>query len=142
MQTDIPFMDCTNGDADDAKYWVNNNGQIFYEARDEYDITTIQHYLCGYDTKEEAYQRVLRQTFYVNVYERGRAYGGPEEGGWWYNVFTAKSSIQADGWEEAQGFLAILKEKFPAPTNWRDDEYFVCLQQHYAKDYNDYAPWE
>ena len=24
-------------------------------------------------------------TFSVNVYSVGRAYGGPEEGGWWYN---------------------------------------------------------
>jgi hypothetical protein len=24
---------------------------------------------------------------YVNVYERGQAYGGPEEGGWWYDTF-------------------------------------------------------
>ena len=23
--------------------------------------------------------------FFLNVYETSRAYGGPEEGGWWYN---------------------------------------------------------
>lgn len=26
------------------------------------------------------------QWWYVAVYETGRAYGGPEEGGWWYSV--------------------------------------------------------
>ena len=26
--------------------------------------------------------------FYVNVYEIGQAYGGPEEGGWYYDVGT------------------------------------------------------
>ena len=24
--------------------------------------------------------------YYVNVYEKASAYGGPEEGGWWYTV--------------------------------------------------------
>lgn len=27
-----------------------------------------------------------QKTFYVNVYEVSREYGGPEEGGWWYTV--------------------------------------------------------
>ena len=26
--------------------------------------------------------------WYVNTYECGRAYGGPEEGGWWYAYGT------------------------------------------------------
>lgn len=25
-------------------------------------------------------------TWHINVYERGRCYGGPEEGGWWYDT--------------------------------------------------------
>ena len=27
-----------------------------------------------------------RGRWYVNVYERGQRYGGPEEGGWWYDT--------------------------------------------------------
>jgi hypothetical protein len=27
----------------------------------------------------------IEDIFYVNKYEIGRAYGGPEEGGWWYD---------------------------------------------------------
>ena len=30
---------------------------------------------------------------YVNAYEVSRHYGGPEEGGWWYNVFNPLASI-------------------------------------------------
>lgn len=29
---------------------------------------------------------------YVNTYRTGRAYGGPEEGGWWYTYGTAHAS--------------------------------------------------
>ena len=28
---------------------------------------------------------VVYMTFYVNIYKCGRAYGGPEEGGWFYS---------------------------------------------------------
>lgn len=27
----------------------------------------------------------IEELYYVNKYEIGRAYGGPEEGGWWYD---------------------------------------------------------
>lgn len=29
---------------------------------------------------------------YLNIYEIGQAYGGPEEGGWWYTVGTPVES--------------------------------------------------
>ncbi len=29
-----------------------------------------------------------KQTYYVSVYEVSRCYGGPEEGGWWYDSFS------------------------------------------------------
>ena len=31
--------------------------------------------------------------FYVNVYLQDRAYGGPEEGGWWYDFGIVEKSI-------------------------------------------------
>ena len=30
----------------------------------------------------------MSKKYYLNVYEVGRAYGGPEEGGWWYDHGT------------------------------------------------------
>lgn len=30
---------------------------------------------------------------YLNVYETGRSYGGPEEGGWWYNTGEPRASV-------------------------------------------------
>ena len=34
---------------------------------------------------------------YVNAYEVYRAYGGPEEGGWWYDRGEAKASVPVRG---------------------------------------------
>ena len=31
-------------------------------------------------------------TYYANVYELDRRYGGDEEGGWWFTTFTPKVS--------------------------------------------------
>lgn len=33
---------------------------------------------------------------YVNTYKVGRDYGGPEEGGWWFDVWTPIASVPVD----------------------------------------------
>lgn len=33
---------------------------------------------------------------YVNVYELNREYGGPEEGGWWYDTGTVVESVDVN----------------------------------------------
>lgn len=35
----------------------------------------------------------MSDRLYVNIYDHGRAYGGPEEGGWWFDVGTPIGSI-------------------------------------------------
>jgi hypothetical protein len=46
------------------------------------------------------------QTLYVNVYEVGQGYGGPEEGGWWFQTGSPVTSIAVelteDEWVEAK----------------------------------------
>jgi hypothetical protein len=34
--------------------------------------------------------------FYVHKYEVAQQYGGPEEGGWWFNLYTPEVSNIAD----------------------------------------------
>ncbi len=31
-------------------------------------------------------------SYYANIYELDRVYGGPEEGGWWFTTFTPRES--------------------------------------------------
>jgi hypothetical protein len=39
--------------------------------------------------------------FFVNVYEIYNLYGGPEEGGWWYEHGEPIESVRCDSMEEA-----------------------------------------
>ena len=49
---------------------------------------------------------------YVNVYLENRAYGGPEEGGWWYNCGDPVESVQVFSDEEEAEKVAELNEKY------------------------------
>jgi hypothetical protein len=39
------------------------------------------------------------ESIYVNVYLVDRAYGGPEEGGWWYDTEEAINAIKCEAYE-------------------------------------------
>ncbi len=43
-------------------------------------------------------ERVRRVTAYLSVYETWRAYGGPEEGGWWYDAYDHQASVPYEAW--------------------------------------------
>lgn len=47
---------------------------------------------------------------YVNAYDHNRAYGGPEEGGWWYDVGTVLASIPCVSDEQVEEAKARLKQ--------------------------------
>lgn len=50
---------------------------------------------------------------FVNVYEVDRAYGGAEEGGWWYTTGTydAEQSFKAADVESAQEYAELLSQR-------------------------------
>lgn len=56
---------------------------------------------------EPAYEEA--QACYVSLYRYERAYGGPEEGGWWYDVRTLDGSLRFPTREAAETFLATAK---------------------------------
>jgi len=49
---------------------------------------------------------------WVNVYSVTRHYGGPEEGGWWYDAGEVVASTPADNEDEANQLAATCREKF------------------------------
>jgi len=49
---------------------------------------------------------------FVNAYEVGQCWGGPEEGGWWYDAGTPLASIPARTDEEVAQARAVLFELF------------------------------
>ena len=46
------------------------------------------------EVREEMKQRDKKNMVFVTLYEVSREYGGPEEGGWWYNWLTPVKSIR------------------------------------------------
>lgn len=53
---------------------------------------------------------------YVNVYAVGRAYGGPAEGGWWYDTGDPVAAIPV---ELTQGEWETAREAFPGQKDER-----------------------
>jgi hypothetical protein len=54
------------------------------------------------------------KSIYVSVYEVERCYGGPEEGGWWYDNYTLKSTKQFFDETEARKFAEALENGIEA----------------------------
>lgn len=54
-------------------------------------------------------------TYYINVYDVGQAYGGPEEGGWWYATAEFIKTIgTAATLEEARALRNTIEERATA----------------------------
>ena len=56
------------------------------------------------------YERLINQPLYVNVYLHDRAYGGPEEGGWWFDTYEIKQVIPVHGLSDAQEIVNRLED--------------------------------
>ena len=61
---------------------------------------------------------------YVSVYRDERQYGGPEEGGWWYNVYTLEGGVPFITREAAEKFMeekqaeVTVTNKEEEPDRW------------------------
>jgi hypothetical protein len=79
-----------------------------------YDIEAGDQDEYHYEPEEpsEPIVTYLPGTTFINVYEIFQSYGGPEEGGWWYNVGTLVRSVQVPT-ALADGYVAMLEKEYP-----------------------------
>lgn len=77
--------------------WLNN-------GKDQSSF--VSHLIVDPETLEPA-------PWFVNVYELDRGYGGPEEGGWWYDIRTPVHSVRADSKVAAERIAEQLQEDYP-----------------------------
>lgn len=80
---------------------------------------------------------------YINVYIVERAYGGPEEGGWWFDEGTPQgvsvvcSSVSID---EMQKLLDLMRKEYP-DSNYRfsmrpmGEDYQVRVETHEPREW-------
>jgi hypothetical protein len=90
--------------------------------------------------------KMTQPQFYVNVYDLSRHYGGPEEGGWWYD---AGDVIEVHGpfddvmaWEVKE----TLELDFPS-TGKRfsvlgGEDYLVSIEREPGQDWSNWQRWE
>lgn len=85
---------------------------------------------------------------YVNVYEVSRAFGGPEEGGWWYDTGNLLlfgesgehgATFAVPNRETAEWLRDALREAYPR-TGKRSsvlggEDYEVAIEDHPGRDY-------
>ena len=84
---------------DDAMAWEEN--EIFQEEVDE--------------RRQDAESNA--SPFWVTVYFVDRNYGGPEEGGWWYDWYELTKSIPASSEEDGKAKMVELRKEYPFNSN-------------------------
>ena len=57
----------------------------------------------------------MKQRLYVNTYEVDRVYGGPEEGGWWFNTYSPVASRRVYGERQARQWMIKLESQLVEP---------------------------
>lgn len=89
---------------------------------------------------------------YVNVYSIDRAYGGPEEGGWWYDTGDVVHTVRCEGsdedivWKRAEQIRRELADEYPY-TGRRSsvlggDDYDIRIEDEPGQDWSNWQPWE
>jgi hypothetical protein len=69
---------------------------------------------------------------YLNIYSIGQAYGGPEEGGWWYSCGELLESNQVTNLARAKATVEKLNKKFKTKTS----DYSMGYGEHDGVDLN------
>jgi hypothetical protein len=82
-----------------------------FERDDDYNVHE-ENELAQEEARERRESLVEEAPFYVNVYDVESRYGGPEEGGWYYDAGTLLESVPAQSHEEALVKAGELEEKY------------------------------
>lgn len=84
-------------------------------------------------------------TYYVNTYDVDRGYGGPEEGGWWYDLGVPVASVPFDTLREAEAFQEEIEKRFPntgkySSVIYTGGDYRTYIERRFAEPWPDRAP--
>ena len=81
---------------------------------------------------------------FVTAYEYGRAYGGPEEGGWWYDVGEPITSICCLTEQDVEDAFAKLRRVYPSTGNASSvlggEDHIVLIDDHPGRPFPEYRP--
>ena len=102
------------------------------------------------------FDSAINQDVYVNVYLVDQLYGGPEEGGWWYDTGEPVESICVPA-QSTSGLTreaaeklrqskqvyydSLNKDRRPKHSVLSDGVYEVCLEDRFAEPYPETRPY-
>lgn len=95
-------------------FWSNSEGwtdydfEVFFE--EELRLLNLGDDMCWkvYEPGVSA-----EDNFYVSAYEVERRYGGPEEGGWWYDTGSLVTAVKCNNEEQADYVWDLLTKIYP-----------------------------
>lgn len=92
--------------------------------------------------KKDLYRAIGLGPWFVNSYLKNRAFGGPEEGGWWYDIFQPVNSAMNGKFfsiEEAEQHSSCVRTMYDEMNEDRNSDlnsvncewkYVVLIQDH------------
>lgn len=94
------------------------------------------------------YDNLVPGPWYANVYEVFQIYGGPEEGGWYFNSYRFVESFRRENYDDAVAARDSLKDSEYASTGdaasvvYHGGEYMITIEAKPGEDYDNYQPYE
>lgn len=89
-----------------------------------------------YDEQDEA-KRDPNAVRYVNVFAVTRTYGGPEEGGWWFDEGEPVASVPVTSEEEQEAAIKRLETLFPNTGKRHSvlggDDHVIYVEDEFAQ---------
>jgi len=122
-------------------------GGTFDASRDEHDFAECEREACSCTEEGDTYGCRLHDPYkpsdavrFVNIYLHDRAYGGPEEGGWWYDVGELLESHAVPS-SEAEALAAAKEQEFsnegrrPVSSVLSEGIYIVRIDERPGRNY-------
>lgn len=90
----------------------------------------------------------MADPFFVNVYQLDRGYGGPEEGGWWYDYEYPIESVKCKRGRQALRLTAALSRRYVNNGNRysviyhrKTPDCVIRVERREPCASSDYEPW-
>ena len=149
------------------EYYCNSDGRFelvgpkgvviaLEEDMDGYtDKVTVRWETGAIEERNPGELEEITPKLYVNLYMHDRAYGGPQEGGWWYDTYAPVSEEDAE-WEHAkppkfglfateakaedarnelEGWCNLANETRRSPSSVLSEGHYVAMLEAWPAEY-------
>ena len=135
-----------------SRAWFEDGRMVVSQDVDDESLASLECVACGrvYPYPTEHAPLLLPgwdwSKWFVNVYLTDRAYGGSEEGGWWYDCGQIVRSVECETKQEANQKAEEMREEYSNEGRPEIDSvlsegrYDVRVEDRPGKDYPSQRP--